>query len=214
MPTTTELTENYLREHPSIKDCLKKGIINYSRLARRIAKELGIEKKTSTEAILIACRRFAIKIKTEQVLEEKILSILKRSELEIKNKIVAIIIGKKASFDSFSQLEAKARKTGDVFYFIEGSAVFTVIASEKYRVEMQKIFHRDIVKVSKQLAMVILKSPEDLENTPGVVSYLYSLVGEQGINIVETMSCWTDTIFIIEEKDLSALLSVLRITSA
>ena len=214
MPTTTELTENYLIEHPSVKDCLKKGIINYSRLARKIGKELGIEKRSSMEAILIACRRFALKIKTEPVLEEKILTILKKSELEIKNKIAAVILNKRASFDAFPQLEAKARKTGDVFYFIEGSTVFTVIASEKYLEELQKLFRRDIVKVSKKLAMVTLKSPEDLENTPGVVSYLYSLVSEQGINIVETMSCWTDTIFIIEEKDLSALLGVLRITSA
>ena len=63
MTTTTELTEKYLSEHPSIKDCLKKGIINYSKLSRTIAKELNIEKKTSIEAILIACRRYEAKIK-------------------------------------------------------------------------------------------------------------------------------------------------------
>jgi len=38
MPTTTEITEKYLTEHPSIKDCLKQGIINYSKLSRKIAK--------------------------------------------------------------------------------------------------------------------------------------------------------------------------------
>ena len=47
MPTTTELTEKYLSEHPSIKDCLKEGIINYSKLSRKIANELEIEKKTN-----------------------------------------------------------------------------------------------------------------------------------------------------------------------
>ena len=95
MPTTTELTEKYLSEHPSIKDCLKHGIINYSKLSRKIAKELNIEKETSIEAILIACRRYEAKLKDEKILENKIIDILKRSELEIKNRIVVAIIDKK-----------------------------------------------------------------------------------------------------------------------
>ena len=94
MQTTTELTKQYLKEHPSIKDCLKHGIINYSKLSRKIAKELDIQKKTSLEAILIACRRYETKLKNEKILEDKILGILKRSELEIKNKIAVVIIDK------------------------------------------------------------------------------------------------------------------------
>ena len=54
---TTELTHEYVHEHPHIKHCLKQGLINYSSLARFIAKELDIEKKTSKEAILIAAGR-------------------------------------------------------------------------------------------------------------------------------------------------------------
>ena len=65
---TTEITEKYLREHPSIKDCLKNNIVNYSKLSRKIAKDLEIEKETSIEAILIACRRYARKLKKETVI--------------------------------------------------------------------------------------------------------------------------------------------------
>ncbi len=63
MPTTTKLTEKYIQEHVSIKDCLKKGIINYSALSRLIADSIQSEKITSNEAILIASRRFKKKIK-------------------------------------------------------------------------------------------------------------------------------------------------------
>ena len=35
----TKETENYIRDHPSIKDCLKKGLINYSSLSRKIGDE-------------------------------------------------------------------------------------------------------------------------------------------------------------------------------
>lgn len=210
MPTTTEQTEQYLGEHPSIRDCLKHGVINYSKLSRRIARELGIEKKTSMEAILIACRRYAAKLKREKILEEDILKILKGSELEIKNKIVVAIIDKRLYAENLIEIEKKIRKTADTFYAIEGTNVFTVILSEKYLEELKSLFKRSIIKVSKNLAMLTIKSPEDMETTPGVVSYLYSIFGEHGINIVETMSCWTDTIFVISEKDIPFVMKFLR----
>lgn len=211
MPTTTELTEKYLSEHPSIKDCLKHGIINYSKLSRKIAKELNIEKETSIEAILIACRRYEAKLKDEKILENKIIDILKRSELEIKNRIVVAIIDKKIYMKNLIEIEKKIRKTADTFYVVEGTKVFTVILSEKHLEELRRFFDSSVIKVSKDLAMITIKSPRDLENTPGVIAYISSIFGEHGINIVETMSCWTDTIFVVSEEDIPTVMKFLKI---
>ena len=46
-----EKTRNYIDAHPSIKDCVSKGLINYSSLARLIMKDSGIENE---EAVMIA----------------------------------------------------------------------------------------------------------------------------------------------------------------
>ena len=146
MPTTTELTEKYLSKHPSILDCLKNGIINYSKLSRKIAKELDIEKKTSIEAILIACRRYEAKIKNERILEDKILKILKESELEIKNKIVVTIVDKRKYLEKMVELENKIQKSADTFYAIEGSKVFTIITSEKHLGELKTLFNTGVIK--------------------------------------------------------------------
>lgn len=210
MPTTTEITEKYLSEHPSIKDCLKNGIINYSKLSRKIAEEVEIEKKTSKEAILVACRRYAEKLRKEKVLEVDILKILKKSELEIKNKMMVVIIDEKVYLENLIDIEKKIRKTADTFYAIEGTKVFTLILSEKYLEEINKLFGREIIKVTKNLAMITIKSSKELETTPGVVSYLYSTFSEHGINILETMSCWTDTIFMIDEGDIPKAMNFLK----
>ena len=210
MPTTTELTEKYLSEHPSIKDCLKHDVINYSKLSRKIAKDLNIEKQTSIEAILVASRRYAEKIKEEKTLEERIINILKRSELEIRNKITVVIVDKKIYIGNLIDLEKKIRQRADVFYSIEGTNVFTIITTEKNLDELNKMFKRHIVKVTKSLAMIIIKSPEEFESTPGVMSYLYSIFGEHGINILETMSCWTETIFVILEDDVPKIIGFFR----
>ena len=87
---------------------------------------------------------------------------------------------------------------------------FFIGISEKYLEDLNKLFERDIIKISKNLAMITIKSPEGLEGTPGVVSYLYSIFGEHGVNIVETMSCWTDTIFVVEENDIPAVMKFLK----
>jgi len=210
MPTTTKLTEKYLAEHPSIKDCLKHGIINYSKLSRKIAKELDIAKKTSFEAILIACRRFEVKLEEEKILENKIRDILKKSELESKNKIVVAIIDKKTYIGNLIEIEKKIRKTTDVFYAIEGTKVFTIIISEKYIEDLQILFDKNIIKISKNLAMITIKSPKDLEKTPGVNAYIFSTFSEHGINIIEQMSCWTDTIIVISENDIGTVMNFLK----
>ena len=210
MPTTTELTEKYLSEHPSILDCLKNGVINYSKLSRKIAKELYIEKNTSLEAILIACRRYEAKIKDEKILENKILKILKESELEIKNKIIVAIVDKTKYLWKIIEIENKFQKASDTFYAIEGSKVFTIITTEKQIQDLETLFGEAIIKTTKNLAMITLKSPKDLENTPGVIGYLSSMFGKRGVNIVETMSCWTDTIFVISEEDIPTVMSFLR----
>ena len=198
-----KVAKEYINNHISIKDCLKKGIINYSALARKIADELKIDEKNFS-ALLVACRRYANSMNyVEQ--EKKIINILKNSELEIKNKIVVAIIDKRINPEKILELQKKA----DVFYLIEGTKVYTVITSEKHLGELKK-FEKNIIKLSKDLAMIILKSPEQVETTSGVMSFLFSLFGEQGVNIVETMSCWTDTILIISEKDIPKTINFLK----
>lgn len=210
MPTTTELTEKYISYHPSIQDCLRTGIINYSKLSRIIAKELNMEKKTSIDAILIATRRYEQKIKKEIIREKKIIQILKESELEIKNKIIVAIIQKNISLESLIEVEKKIKKQGDVIYAIEGTKTYTIITSEKYLKSIEDKFGNKIIKTSKNQAMIIMKNPKGIEETAGFTAYLYSRFGEHGINILETMSCWTDTIFVICEEDIATVMKFLK----
>ncbi len=210
MPTTAELTEKYLSEHPSIKDCLKEGIINYSKLARKISKELGLEKKSSIEAILIAARRYEEKIKNEKVREQKIIDILKQSELEIKNKIMVTVIHKTIPFQSLIVFEKTIKQHGDSIYAIEGTKTYTLITSEKYSTAIQHSFADKIIKTTKEQAMIIMKNPQHIEETTGFTAYLYARFGEHGVNILETMSCWTDTIFVVAEKDIAVVMKFLK----
>ncbi len=208
--STSGLTVEYIQEHPHIKNCLKKGLINYSSLARLISKELKIEKKSSKEAILIAARRFQDKLKKELSNERKIKTLLSKSEIGIKNKIDVLILSKSIDFNYIIDFQKNVKKENGTTYVLEGTDNYTVIAQEKYTQKLHEKFEDNIIKFHEDLAIIDFKSPEEIEKITGVVSYLTSLFAENGVNILEFLSCWRDTIFVIDKKDVNKAISFLN----
>jgi aspartokinase len=174
-------------------------------LARQISKELKIEKKTSIEAILVAARRFQDKLSKEKVYEKKIKYLLRDSEIEIKNKIVVFIVNKTINPDSFQKIQ----KSG-LLSVLEGSNSYTIITQEKNTSQLEKKLKGFIIKTNKDLALINIKSGKDIENIPGVIAYLTSLFAENGVNILEFLSSWTDTLFVIDKKDVNKVIEFLE----
>ncbi|MCK5039358.1 MAG: hypothetical protein KAR87_00110 [Candidatus Aenigmarchaeota archaeon] len=209
--TTAELTEEYIGKHPYIKNCLKKGLINYSSLARLIAKELNIEKKTSKEAILVAARRMQKKLCEKVVYEKKIIDLLAKSEMDIKNKINVFILSKDINLDYVDEIQKDIRNSVGTFYCLEGSDNYTIITQEKHSCLIKDKFESNIIVHNKDMVLINIKSPKEIEETTGVVSYLTNLFAENGVNIVEFFSCWTDTLFVISSRDLGRTIDFLKV---
>lgn len=206
----TKITEKYVNEHPSIKDCLRKGMINYSALTRKIAEDLDLDLKNNFDAILIACRRYFRKVKKEDILEKKIIDILRLSKLEVKNKIIVVVVEKDIYFNHLIDLHKEVKKKAEIFHIIEGSNTITLITASEFLEQIKRLFKNKILRITENLAEINLKSSEELEKTPGVIAYLATLLAENGINIVETMSTWTDTLFVISENDIAKVMGVLK----
>src|SRR3989338_3202423 len=206
----TRVTEEFVAEHPSIKDCVKKELVNYSKLARLIAKDAGIDLKNNFDAILIACRRYFQKIRQQPTEEAKILDVLRQSKVEVKNKVVVAIMEKGVYVDYLLELEKEIKKKAEWFHVIDGANAITLITGEEFLPKMKSLFKSKLVKVQKDLVEITLKSPKEIEHVSGIIGYLYSRFAENNINIIETMSCWTDTLFVIEEKDVAHAMAVLK----
>jgi len=204
------LAENYILEHPSIKDCLKNGLINYSSLSRRIISDLNLSPKKNFDAVLIACRRLKRKLKKEEIFEDKLLAILKKSSIEIKNRIIAVVLERDIFFDNLISLEKEIRKRKEIFRIIESISAITIITTEDFLDLIKKYFKNKIILENRNLAEITIKSPKEIEIIPGTYSYLCNLFGENNINIVETLSCYTDTIFLVNEEDVGKVMGLLR----
>jgi len=208
--TTSELTIEYIKEHPYIKNCLKNGLINYSSLSRLISEELKLGKKTSKEAILIAARRFRERLKKEVNNEHKIKFLLTNSEMDIKNKICVLILDKDIDLDYIINLQRDIHKENGTIFLLEGHSSYTLITQDKYFNELIKRFKNNILKSQDNLAIINFKSPQEIEGLTGVVAYLTSLFSENGINIIEFSSCWKDTIFVIDSKNVNKAINFLN----
>jgi len=160
--------------------------------------------------VLIACRRYYRKVSKKGILENKIVDILKHSKLEVKNKIIVILIEKDIYYGHLLQLQKEVKKKSELFHIIEGSNTITMITSSDFLNIINKLFKHKIIKISENLAEITLKSSRDLEQTLGVIAYLTTLLAENGINIIEIMSTWTDTLFVIEEKNIAKVIELLR----
>jgi hypothetical protein len=195
-----ERTRVYIDAHPSVKDCISKDLINYSSLARQIMKDLGIRNE---EAVMIACRRYAVKLAKSDH-EREILRILANSRLEVKTKIS--IVTAKNDWTVLHRLESVFQKLINekaIMQVIQGAQAITVIADEKLKNEVVSAVGREnVLKVRQDLVEITVKSPERIVETSGVFAFLASNLAENNVNVVETVSCYTDTIFIMNEADM------------
>jgi len=203
-----ERTRAYIDAHPSVKDCIAKGLINYSSLARMIMKDLTVDNE---EAVMIACRRYAGRLNTTSDHELSILKILKDSRLEMRTK-TCIVTAKNdwTVLHKMDNLFKDLWNENSIMQCVQSASAVTIIADSMLKERIVDTVGRfNIIKIRENLVEIAVKSPEKIVDTSGVIAYLITNLSDAGINIEETVSCHTDTIFIVGEKDMINAYSVL-----
>jgi len=206
MPTVTEITEKYISEHRSIKDCLIKGVINYSALSRLILKELGLDKHISHEAVLIASRRYREKLKGKSW-DDNIADMFQRNNVEIKNNIIIYTLDKNLYPDSLIEIEKNIKKEDNLFFSIEGTRTITLIIQSQNKSLIETKFRNNIRIRKENLSLITITSP-GIADMPGAVSYITGLFFENEVNIDEFMSCHDDTLIVIKSKYVDRIIKI------
>ena len=178
--TIANNVRSYLRNKPYLLEALEKGIVNLSELSRQIQAEL---KTSNTSAVKAALRRFAEELQRhKQKREEKVLQVLKRSGMAVYDRKSVMITNKEIDVDNALKVD------------LLNKHVYLLDRSDLPESASALVKHEDCT-------MIVVHSPEELENTPGVVAFLATLLAEQNVNIIEFISCWTETIMVVEKKD-------------
>ena len=185
--TIAKMVRKHLRNKPYLLEALEKGIVNLSELSRQVQKELETK---NTSAVKAALRRFAEDLqKHKQKREEKVLEVLKKSVLVVYDRKSVIIKSKEIY---------KRRR----WHRVKNGMKVDLPDKFVYLLDKKDLPERVSVLVKHDnCTMIVIHSPKELEATPGVVAFLTTLLSEQKVNVIEFISCWTETIIVVEKKD-------------
>ena len=180
---------DYIENHPFISNMLAAGIVNFSALARKMQKEIGGNAETIKVAI---ARESKNAVKFRGYDEGRVVEILKKSRINIQDKTAVVISENKLNIPRLIASE------------ITENNVYIV---DQTKLEIGETKH---TKISKDLVALIINSPEKIEHTPGVVAFLTQFFASKNINIRELISCYTDTVIVLDQKDSVKVLELFR----
>ncbi len=169
----------YLKRKPYVLEALEQEIINYSALARKIKKDLG---DVSFEAVKTTIIRIAKDLRNKKKQREiKIIYLLKKADFSINNKIATIHHISPLNIESI----AFSKTPSGYMYFV------------KENIAEKSTFK----KIDYGYAIIHIKNPKEIEDTPGVAAFLLSTLASENINVVHLMDCREDTFLVIKEFD-------------
>jgi len=180
--SVADKVEDYVAARPYVQEALVHDIVNYSALARQIEDEVN----GGFEAVKMALRRLADDIRERRGRQaESVADVLAGTSIELRNNVVVC----KTDVPYEAMVSAKTKHG------------YTLVKDAND--DMQGTTIPDQV-------LLTLKSPRDLEETPGVLAYLLSLFAGRRINITELISCRDDTHIVVHEDDATAAFELLN----
>lgn len=198
----------YLDRKPAIKECLSLGLVNLSALARKVGLDLGLERP---DAVLAACRRYKA-LPRGAGREQAVRRLLRKSRLETRTRIATVTV--RYSYENLLRLEKVVNEVlsaNRLVRFIPTSQGIVLILEDDTLASVTKaISPGNILRVRKGLVELGVTSPESIEEVPGVMAYVSASLASEGINVLQVMSCFTNTILVLEEKDLLAAFRTLK----
>ena len=142
--TVAQSVRNHLKNKPYLLEALEKGIVN---LENSHAKSKLNSKAATLSAVKAALRRYAEELqKHKQKREEKVLALLRRSNIAVYDRKSVVITAKELNQESGMKVDL----LGKFVYLLDRSDLPERITS--------------LVK-HENCTMIVVHSPEELENT-------------------------------------------------
>jgi len=196
--------EEVVEEYPALSYYLSRKLINYRALAREIQPKVAerVGREVKIQSIVTALRRLNFEKR-----EERLREILSRSEISLVYDLC--LVTSSLTPETPKKVLEIHNKLED-YILLQGLAFITVITKEEHFDFLRRLFRQEILAKAKELAGVVVKSPAEIAFIPGVISRLTSVISAEGINIVEMLSSYSETLFVVAEKDALKCINAIR----
>lgn len=204
----SKIVQNLIDEDLSLQDALQRDYGNYSAIARllqpKVKENLG--QNVKLESIITSVKRARANHKP---LWGKITKVVAGSVINIRTDMAKVSVEKtKENLDKIRK--SLAGFSGEFFQVLEGISAITLVFDQKLFDKVCSMFwEKDVLDKKQNLATIIIRSPDEIIDTPGCVLAFYNKVSMRQINMEETMSCFTDTIIVLAMEDVSKAFAAL-----
>jgi len=194
-----------LSSDPVLDEAIGQGVVNLSALARRLRAEFARQgvrgvSEDAVKASLVRYRRDAGKTRAD--LESPVKRIIALGQIQLRDDIASLVLQPFAEAFQVLSRHVDRVSAADTFHVVRGIGGILVVVDERRLGGLLSAFPKSLVKgVQRDLAAVIIRSPEEVAETPGVVYYYFRSLFLARVNIVQELSCYTDTIILVSRGD-------------
>jgi len=197
---------------PHVLESLRMGVVNYSALARLLKGEIEerLGRTVSESSVKMAIIRMAENLSEAGGGRHEVLYLFSRSTLTLIDDIglVTFRSGELAQvINVISGLTPKPR----FIQFTQGLTTVSIVADLETLDRLLGVVGRGRVEelYTDQSAIVIV-SPREIIDTPGIISYISTILSFNGVNMTQIISAYTDTIIVVDNAQALRAYSILH----
>ena len=216
MITISQAVQDIIKETPFLEDGLARGIINLSALARQIKPRIAkrLYKKPTDAAIIMALLRSSFRLKKKSPRENELKNL---RNLTVRSGLVEYAFHPSTSLFSLQkELFSASEHDRELFVSLsQGLSEVTLITSADLVPKVEKLIpKRSIIDKIVNLAAITLKLRPEHIYIPGVQYSLLKALAWEDINIIETISTYSEITLVVENKDLDRAFSCIQKATA
>ncbi|EQB70104.1 MAG: hypothetical protein AMDU4_FER2C00270G0002 [Ferroplasma sp. Type II] len=174
------MVRDYIKKNPELIISMRMGILNVSKLSRRISQE---EKGYNIISIRSALNKVFMENSTADTVH--IDRLLSESKITLQDKIMVITVDKK--IDNLNFLSAT---------YLTDSIVYIIDETKNKKLDLPKN-----AVIEKNVSSLHIFSSMEIVKTPGFVMKINERLFSYEINVLQLISCSNETIIIVNRKD-------------
>lgn len=215
MISTTTVVEELIKKAPFLETAMAQDLVNYSSLARYLKPEIEkrLFKDIKEGAIIMALKRASGRLKSTIPKSKEILKNL--GDITIRSNLVDYtFLNSPTLGDAQNKILEVTAGRKDIFITVShGISQVTVIGSEAVEKDIKEIFkHETAICNISGLSSLTIRIPEEATKTPGVLYSILKVLAWEGINMIETISTYTELTIVLGTKDIERAFSLLKNT--
>lgn len=202
MPNIVQIVWKIIDDDPSIKRELSRGLINISALARYIITQKKID--ATFDAVITAIRRYKLE-KYDEIFTTAYKMLGQTVNISTKSNLAEISLVKD---DEIQRILPKVFNIikyvrGDVLRIMQANESIRLLIDEKNLQQVKTLFPKDkIITTEIDLAEIDIYIHPKMQTTPGILATIANELANNGINIVEFMTCPPEMLCFVKKDEL------------